>query len=49
MNRIERQLDKLKLNNEKAFITYITAGLPDMNLTKKIVLLLAALFIIRIV
>lgn len=37
MNRIERQLDKLKLNNEKAFITYITAGLPDMNSTKKII------------
>ena len=31
MNRIESHLSKLKEKGEKAFITYITAGLPDMN------------------
>ncbi len=31
MNRIEEQLAKLQEKNEKAFITYITAGLPDME------------------
>lgn len=31
MNRIERKLAQLKEKNEKAFITYITAGLPDME------------------
>ncbi len=37
MNRIESHLAKLKENGEKAFITYITAGLPDMDTTAKIV------------
>lgn len=37
MNRIEKRMEELKLNNEKAFITYITAGLPDMETTKKII------------
>ena len=37
MNRIEKQLARLKSNNEKAFITYITAGLPDMETTKNII------------
>ena len=37
MNRIEKRLNELKLNKEKAFITYITTGLPDMETTKKIV------------
>ena len=31
MNRIEERFAQLKQNNEKAFITYITAGLPDME------------------
>ena len=31
MNRIEEKFAQLKQNNEKAFITYITAGLPDME------------------
>lgn len=31
MNRIEERLNDLKEKNEKAFITYITAGLPDME------------------
>ncbi|MCR4807831.1 MAG: tryptophan synthase subunit alpha [Lachnospiraceae bacterium] len=37
MNRIEKRMNELKLNNEKAFITYITAGLPDMDKTKDII------------
>lgn len=36
MNRIENRLAQLKEKNEKAFITYITAGLPDMEHTKAI-------------
>ncbi len=31
MNRIEERLSLLKQRDEKAFITYITAGLPDME------------------
>ena len=31
MNRIEEKLARLKEKGEKAFITYITAGLPDMD------------------
>lgn len=37
MNRIEKRMNELKANNEKAFITYITAGLPNMETTKKII------------
>ena len=37
MNRIENRFGELKEKNEKAFITYITAGLPDMEHTKAIV------------
>lgn len=37
MNRIEKRMNELKANGEKAFITYITAGLPDMKATKEIV------------
>ena len=37
MNRIEEKLSMLKENNEKAFITYLTAGLPDLETTKKLV------------
>lgn len=36
MNRIEERLALLQERNEKAFITYITAGLPDMEHTKEI-------------
>lgn len=36
-NRIEKRMEELKENNEKAFITYITAGLPDMDATAKII------------
>ena len=35
-NRIEACLNKLKEKNEKAFITYITAGLPNMDKTAEI-------------
>lgn len=31
MNHIEKKLAELQKKNEKAFITYITAGLPDME------------------
>lgn len=31
MNRIEERLKEIKQKNEKAFITYMTAGLPDME------------------
>lgn len=31
MNRIEVKLEACKAKNEKAFITYMTAGLPDME------------------
>ncbi|SET15167.1 tryptophan synthase subunit alpha [[Clostridium] polysaccharolyticum] len=34
MNRIEDRLNQLKEKGEKAFITYMTAGLPDMEGTK---------------
>ena len=37
MNRIEKRMKELTDNHEKAFITYITAGLPSMEATKEIV------------
>lgn len=37
MNRIEAKLAKLKEKKEKAFITYMTAGLPNMEETKNII------------
>lgn len=37
MNRIEEKLNVLKEKNEKAFITYITAGLPNLEKTKEII------------
>ena len=37
MNKIECRLNKLKEEGKKAFVTYITAGLPDMETTKKLV------------
>ncbi|MBR4760518.1 MAG: tryptophan synthase subunit alpha [Lachnospiraceae bacterium] len=36
-NRIEAQLAQLKEKGEKAFITYLTAGLPDMETTGKLI------------
>lgn len=38
MNRIEEKLKGLQEKGEKAFITYITAGLPDMEGCKNIIL-----------
>ena len=37
MNRIEERMALLKQKNEKAFITYITAGLPDPEGTKALI------------
>lgn len=37
MNRIEERMAKLKENKEKALITYMTAGLPDMDKTVDII------------
>ncbi len=37
MNRIEEHLRKLNEKGEKAFITYMTAGLPDMEGTKAMI------------
>ena len=37
MNRIEKKLQTLQEKNEKAFITYITAGLPDMEHCAKLI------------
>lgn len=36
-NRIEQKMQHLKEKNEKAFITYMTAGLPDMAGCKSII------------
>ena len=36
-NRIEKAFDALKAENKKAFITYVTAGLPTMEATKEII------------
>lgn len=36
MNRIEERMKQCRAKNEKAFITYITAGLPDLATTKEI-------------
>lgn len=37
MNRIEARMSALKEKQEKAFITYMTAGLPDMEGTKALI------------
>ena len=37
MNRIEKKLKDLQNNNKKAFITYMTAGLPDMKKSGEII------------
>ncbi len=37
MNRIENRMNQLKKEGKKAFITYITAGLPDFEGSKKII------------
>jgi tryptophan synthase, alpha subunit len=37
MNRIEKRFKELEKENKKAFITYMTAGLPDMKKTGEII------------
>ena len=37
MNRIEQRLKELEEQNQKAFITYMTAGLPDFATMKEII------------
>lgn len=37
MNRIEEKMAALQAKKEKAFITYMTAGLPDMEGTKELI------------
>lgn len=37
MNRIEAKLQEIKKKKEKAFITYLTAGLPDMDGMKALI------------
>lgn len=37
MNRIEKRLAECKEQNQKAFITYMTAGLPDMEGCKNLI------------
>lgn len=37
MNRIEHKFKVLKRNNQKAFITFITAGYPNLDVTKKLI------------
>ena len=37
MNRITKRFEELKKENKKAFITYMTAGLPDMKGTGEII------------
>ena len=37
MNRIEAKLNALKERNEKAFATYLTGGLPDLESTKRLI------------
>ena len=36
-NRIEQKMQELKMKNEKSFITYMTAGLPDMAGCKELI------------
>ena len=38
MNRIDKKFKELKNKDEKALITYITAGDPDLDVTEKLVL-----------
>jgi len=38
MNRIEHKFNELKREGKKAFIAYITAGYPDLSVTRKLIL-----------
>jgi len=37
MNRIERKFKELKEHKQKAFLTFITAGYPNLSITKKLI------------
>ncbi len=37
MNRIDKKFKELKKQGKKAFIVFITAGYPDLNVTKKLI------------
>lgn len=41
MSRIAEKFEELKLNNQKGFIPFITAGDPDLESTEKLILMLA--------
>ena len=41
MSRISKTFEKLKLENKKGFIPFITAGDPDLNTTRQLILELA--------
>lgn len=38
MNRIDKKFKELKRKNKKAFIAFITAGYPNLGITKKLIL-----------
>jgi tryptophan synthase alpha chain len=38
MNRIEKKFQELKRSGKKAFIAFITAGYPSLNITEKLIL-----------
>lgn len=38
MNRIERKFRELKISNKKAFVAFITAGYPSLEVTERLVL-----------
>jgi len=38
MNRIEKKFEQLRTVNKKAFVAFITAGYPNLNITQKLVL-----------
>lgn len=38
MNRIEKKFAELRKTNQKAFVAFITAGYPNLGITKKLVL-----------
>ncbi len=38
MNRIQRRFKELKRKNKKAFIVFITAGYPNLNITERLIL-----------
>lgn len=41
MNRIEKKFNELRRRNKKAFVAFITAGYPNLGVTRKLVLGLA--------